>query len=64
MSQALLQGLNLKDLEKRGEIKRMVYFDPPEDAWSILYEALPAKFQLLKQARGRRDVTLQATKGV
>ena len=47
VSQAFLQGLNLKDLEKRGEIKRQVYFDPPQDAWGILKEALPEKFHMV-----------------
>ena len=51
-------------MEKRGEIKRMVYFDPPADAWNILYEALPEQCSILKRSRGPHDVTLQATKGV
>ena len=41
VSQAFLQGLLLKDLEKRGEIKRSVFFDPPADAWKILCENMP-----------------------
>ena len=33
VSQAFLQGLLLKDLEKRGDMRREVFFDPPQDAW-------------------------------
>ena len=64
VSQALLQGLLLKDLEKRGEIKRTVFFDPPEDAWGILYESLPEKFSMLNDVWSTKEVTLQAVKGV
>ena len=38
ISQAFLQGAMLKDIQGRWENKRKVYFDPPADAWSILYE--------------------------
>ena len=64
VSQAFLQGLNLKDLEKRGEIKRQVYFDPPQDAWGILKEALPEKFHMVGTSKNQYEITLQATKGV
>ena len=64
VSQAFLQGLLLKDLEKRGEIKRTVFFDPPEDAWGILYESLPDKFSMLNEVWSTKEVTLQAVKGV
>ena len=64
VSQAFLQGLLLKDLEKRGEMKRTVFFDPPPDAWSLLWEELPQKFSLLRNTYSSEEVTLQAIKGV
>ena len=64
VSQAFLQGLLLKDLEKRGEMKRTVFFDPPKDAWNILWKSMPDKFSLLNQIRSTHEVTLQAIKGV
>ena len=64
VSQAFLQGLLLKDLEKRGEMKREVFFDPPPDAWGILYESLPNQFSMLDEVRSTNEVTLQAVKGV
>ena len=64
VSQAFLQGLLLKDLEKRGEMKRTVFFDPPEDAWSLLWEEMPEKFSLLGKTHSAQEVTLQAIKGV
>ena len=64
VSQAFLQGLLLKDLEKRGEMKRTVFFDPPKDAWNILWKSMPDKFSLLSQIRSTQEVTLQAIKGV
>ena len=35
ISQAFLQCIMFKDIEKRGEQKRTVHFDPPQDAWGI-----------------------------
>ena len=64
VSQAFLQGLLLKDLEKRGEMKRTVFFDPPEDAWALLWEEMPEKFALLSKTYSSQEVTLQAIKGV
>ena len=64
VSQAFLQGLLLKDLEKRGEMKRTVFFDPPEDAWALLWEEMPEKFALLNNTYSSQEVTLQAIKGV
>ena len=45
VSQAFLQALHLEELEKRGEKKRAVFFDPPPDAWGLLCETMPDKFQ-------------------
>ena len=50
VSQAFLQGLLLKDLEKRGEMRREVFFDPPPDAWGILYEHLPEQTFSVRQS--------------
>ena len=62
VSQAFLQGLLLKDLEKRGEMKREVFFDPQPDAWGILYESLPEQFSMLDEVWSTDEVTLQAVK--
>ena len=64
VSQAFLQGLLLKDLEKRGEMKREVFFDPPPDAWGIRYESLPEQFSMLDEVWSTNEVTLQAVKDV
>jgi len=64
ISQAFLQGVMLKDIKSRGENKRKVYFDPPADAWSILYEVLPEQFQVLHEVNSDKEVTLEAIKGV
>ena len=62
VSQAFLQGLLLKDLEKRGEMKRTVFFDLPEDAWALLWEEMPEKIALLNKTYSSQEVTLQAIK--
>ena len=45
-------------------MKRSVFFDPPEDAWALLYEEMPEKFALLGKTYSSQEVTLQAIKGV
>ena len=38
---------------------------PPADAWKILYENMPEKFDLIRAANWQvREITLQANKGV
>ena len=64
VSQAVLQGLLLKDLEKREEMESTVFCDSPEDAWALLWTEMPEKFALLGKTYSSQEVTLQAIKGV
>ena len=35
-------------------MKRTVFFDPPEDAWALLWEEMPEKFALLGKTYSSR----------